>query len=256
MKKFFMFLFFLCCIPLFSQMLHYDSYIDIPTANHTNGLFINTNMNLAIKSESEVGFDPNIGIEYTNGQLNTALKWYNGADFAFDVSYQIIEQNEKRPSIAVGIQELALNKFISPVGSEETYSDESYANRPPEIASFYGVATKDLGENFEITLGLGRGKFVGYGPRSFFPNTDVIFDEEHENWAIGLFGGIKINLNSPFSIILEADGRDGNLALEYKNVLFKGNLYLTKLEHLFSEEDSPSSIRIGLNLSYNLMPLP
>jgi hypothetical protein len=254
-KKFFLFLFFLCSISLFSQMLHYNSYIDIPSANYTDGLFVNTDMNFATKSEDDVGFDPNVGIEYTKGQLNTALKWYNGADFAFDVSYQIIEQAENRPSIAVGIQELTFNKFISPAGSEETYSDESYENRPPEIASFYGVATKDLGKNFEITLGLGRGKFVGYGPRSFFPNTDVIFDEEHEDWAIGIFGGLIINLNSPFNIILEADGRDGNLALEYKNDLFKGNLYLIKLEHLFSEENSPSSIRIGLNLSYNLMPL-
>ena len=255
MKKIFVFLFFLCSISLFSQMLHYNSYIDIPTANHTNGLFINTDMNIPMKSENDVGFDPNIGIEYTKGQLNTALKWYNGADFAFDVSYQIIKENENRPSIVVGIQELALNKFISPVGSEETYTDESYTNRPPEIASFYGVATKALGKNFELTLGLGRGKFVGYGPSSFFPNTDVIFDEEHENWALGLFGGLKINLNSPLNIILEADGRDGNLALEYKNALFKGNLYFTKLEHLLGEESSASSVRIGLNLSYNIMPL-
>jgi len=254
-KKFFMFLFFLCCISLNSQTLHYDSYIDIPTANYTNGFFINTDMNLATKSESEVGFDPNIGIEYTNEQFNMALKWYNEIDFAFDVSYQIIEQDETRPSISIGIQELAFNKFISPAGSEETYADESYENRPPEIASFYGVATKDLGKNFEITLGIGRGKFVGYGPRSFFPNTDVIFNEDHENWVMGLFGGLKINLNSPFNIILEADGRDGNLAFEYENVSFKGILYFTKLEHLFTEEDSPHNIRIGLNLSYNLMPL-
>jgi len=250
-KKFWMLILFFCFLSLNSQMLHYNSYIDIPTANYTDGLFINLDMNFATKSESVVGFDPNIGIEYTYKELNTALKWYNGADFAFDISYQILKQEENRPSIAAGIYELALNKFISPAGSEEVYDDESYLDRPPEIVSLYGVATKNLNEKFEITLGIGRGKFVGYGPRSFVPNTDVLFSENHENWALGLFGGLKMRLNNPISILLEADGRDANLAFEYKTELLKANLYFIKLEQIFADENSANNVRVGLNFSYN-----
>jgi hypothetical protein len=255
MKKIFMLTLFFCVLSLNSQMLHYNSYIDIPSANYTDGLFVNLDGNFPLKSASEVKFDPNFGIEYTYRELNAALKWYNGADFAFDVSYQIQKEEERRPSIAIGIYELSFNKFISPAGSDETYDDEEYAERPPEIVSLYGVATKNLNKKFQFTMGIGRGKFVGYGPRSFVPNTDVLFNENHENWALGLFMGLKMKLNDPMSLIFEADGRDANLALEYKNPLLKGTLYFIKMEQIFAGENSTGSVRMGLNFSYNLTSL-
>jgi hypothetical protein len=236
-------------------MLHYDSYIDIPTANYTDGFFINLDGNYPLKSENEVKFDPNIGIEYTNGQLNTVFKWYDGADFAFDVSYQILKEEKRRPSLALGIYELSFNKFISPVGSDETYSDEYFEERPPEILSFYGVVTKNINSKLEFTMGIGRGKFVGYGPRSYVLNTDVLFNRKHENWALGLFMGVRMRLEKPLSFILEVDGRDANFALEYESPSLKGTLYLVKIEQIIADEDSPYTARFGLNFSYNLSSL-
>jgi hypothetical protein len=255
LKKIFIFTLFFCFLSLNSQMLHYNSYIDIPTANYTDGFFVNLDGNFPLKSVSEVRFDPNLGIEYANRGLNLALKWYDGADFAFDISYRIFEEKETSPSIALGIYELSYNRFISPVGSDETYDDEGYADRPPEVISLYWVASKSVNSVLEFTMGVGRGKFVGYGPRSFIPNTDVLFEEKHENWVLGLFMGAKIKLKEPVSFILEADGRDANFAVEYKSPLLKSTLYLIKLEQFSADSDSPYSVRLGLNFSYNLASL-
>jgi hypothetical protein len=254
-KKLLLVTLFFCFISLNSQILHYNSYIEIPTANFTEGLFVNLDMNFATSSASDIPFDPNIGIEHTYGRLNMVFKWYNGAVFSSDISYQILKEKENKPSLAIGVYELTYYKYISPVGSDEIYEDEYYPDRPPEIASFYGVATKKINKNFELTIGLGRGKFVGYGPRSFFPNTDVVFDEHHQNWALGLFGGIKAKLNNPFGFILEVDGRDANFALEYKTDLLKGNLYLAKIEQLIFDPAHLHCARIGLNFSYKLSSL-
>jgi len=248
MKKFFLVLFFFCFFSLNSQMLHYDSYIDIPSADYTEGFFVNVDGNFPLGSDSEVKFDPNLGLEFTCGELNTALKWYNGADFAFDVSYRLLQEETRRPSIAIGIYEISFDKFISPVGSDKTYDDEDYDDRPPEIVSVYGVATKNINRNLQVNIGAGRGKFVGYGPRSFVPNTDALFDVNHENWALGLFLGARLRVARPVSFILEADGRDANFGLEYKNRSFKGILYLMKIEQFFSDA---GSARLGLNFSYN-----
>jgi hypothetical protein len=236
-------------------MLHYDSYIDIPTANFTEGLFVNVDMNFATSSASDIFFDPNVALEHTYGRLNMVFKWYNRMDFAFDLSYQILKEKEFNPSLAIGVCELTFNKYISPLGYDDIYEDEDYPDRPPEIASLFAVATKNINKNLEFTIGLGRGKFVGYGPRSFVPNTDVIFGDHHENWAVGLFGGMKIKLDNPFSFIFEADGRDVNFAIEYKTDLLKGTLYLAKVEQLTEDPSFLHSARVGLNFSYNLSTL-
>jgi hypothetical protein len=249
MKKFWFTLLFLCFLPLNSQMLHYNSYIDIPSADYTQGFFVNIDGNFSLGSESEVKFDPNFGLEFSYMELNAAFKWYNGADFAFDVSYRVLQEETRRPSIAIGIYEISFDKFISPVGSDETYDDEDYVDRPPEIVSLYGVATKNVSNNLQVNIGVGRGKFVGYGPRSFVPNTDVLFDENHENWALGLFMGVRFRAARPVSFILEADGRDANFGLEYKNHIFRGTVYLMKMEQLFSDGHLA---RVGLNFSYNV----
>jgi hypothetical protein len=252
MKKILVVTVFFCFLSLNSQTLHYDSYIDIPSADFTEGFFINLDGNFPLKSASAVKFDPNFGIEYTYRELNASLKWYNGMDFAFDVSCRLLQEETMRPSIALGIYEISYDKFISPAGSDKTYEDEEYEDRPPEIVSLYGVVTKNINNKFQVTMGVGRGKFVGYGPRSFVPNTDVLFDANHENWALGLFMGMKLTLKRPLSFILEMDGRDANFALEYKSQLLKGTFYLMKMEQFFSDDNSA---RLGLNFSYNLSSL-
>ncbi|MEJ2567327.1 MAG: OmpA family protein [candidate division WOR-3 bacterium] len=232
-----------------------ESYIDIPTANFNQGLYINVNSSYPIKDVADVKFDPNIGIDFTYGDLGAALKWYKGADFALDLSYRILAGNGRFPALAIGFGEIALDKYISPAGSDEVFNDENYTDRAPEIASAYIVGTKKINKNFEITAGLGRGRFIGYGPRSQYVNIDAFSDENHENWAVGLFGGMKFIFMNNLSFIVEEDGRDANFGIGYQNEIFKGTLALNKLELFTADDDSELSPRISLDLSYKIMDI-
>jgi len=230
-----------------------EAYIDMPTANFTQGLYANVSSSYPVKDVDDVKFDPNIGIDFSYNKFGIAVKWYDGVDFAMDLSYQILTENESAPGLAIGICELSNSKYVSPAGSEDVFNDENYTDRPPEIASAYFVGTKKIGGNFEITTGIGRGRFVGYGPRSKHVNIDALSDENHENWVFGLFSGMRVIFPNNLAFIVEGDARDVNIGMEYQNELVKGTLALNKLE-LFGEE-SDLSPRVSLNLSYKLMDM-
>ncbi len=231
-----------------------EAYIDIPTANLDQGFYINVNSSYPVKDVNDVKFDPDIGIDFTYNNFGVALKWYEGTDIALDLSYQIFSGSGNIPSLNVGISEIAVNKYISTAGSDEFFNDESYADRPPEAWSFYVVAGKKLNRLIEVNTGLGRGKFVGYGSLSKYANTDIFTGRQHEVWAFGLFGGLKIFLTNSLSFIAEGDGRDINIGLEYENKLIKGTLALSKLE-TFGDSENDFSPRVGFFLSYGLMDI-
>jgi len=244
---------FIISITTNAYQMKRESYIDIPTASLTQGLYVNVHSSYPIKDVNDVKFDPNIGIDFSYNKFGGALKWYDGADFAIDLSYQILSDSGGSPGLSLGISEISTGKYISTAGSDEVINDENYTDRPPEIASAYIVGTKKISKNFEMTAGIGRGRFIGYGPRSQYVNIDAFSDENHENWAMGLFGGIKVTFPNNLSFIVEEDGRDANIGIEYQNELVKGTLALNKLE-LFGEE-AELSPRVSLNLSYKIMDL-
>jgi len=244
---------FIISITTNAYQMKRESYIDIPTASLTQGLYVNVHSSYPIKDVDDVKFDPNIGIDFSYNKFGGALKWYDGADFAMDLSYQILSDSGGSPGLSLGISEISTSKYVSPAGSEEVINDENYTDRPPEIASAYIVGTKKISKNFEMTAGIGRGRFIGYGPRSQYVNIDAFSDENHENWAMGLFGGIKVTFPNNLSFIVEQDGRDANIGIEYQNELVKGTLALNKLELFGSEHEL--SPRVSLNLSYKIMDL-
>ena len=253
MRSLFFVLIFSVSVATNAFQMKREAYIDMPTANFTQGLYVNVSSSYPVIDVMDVKFDPNIGIDFSYNKFGGALKWYDGTDFAIDLSFQITDGTGEFPAISIGIAEIAIDQYISPAGSEEIFNDEDYTNRPPEIASAYIVGTKKLGKSFELTVGIGRGRFVGYGPRSYVPNTDFFFDEYHENWAAGLFGGTKVTLPNNLAFIVETDGRDANVGIEYQNELVKGTMALNKLE-LFGSEDELSP-RVSLNLSYKITNL-
>ncbi|MCK4526381.1 hypothetical protein KAW18_03350 [candidate division WOR-3 bacterium] len=237
-----------------AQSLRRESYIDIPTAHHKEGVFLNLNGSYPVGSENEVRTDINGGLGVSLNQIDATLKWYSGADFSLDISYQILKQKNNLPSVSVGLDNLTYNQYISPIGHDTvTYADEGYVPRPPEVASAYIAATKTFTESFEMTFGLGRGKYVGYGPRSHLLNFDAFFDEEHENIVFGLFGGLKFSVpgGGP-SFIIETDGRDANLGIQYETGIFKGTLGLLKFEHFIVEEAHTLTPRINGSFSFKV----
>ncbi len=254
MKRLFFVILFIISVTTCASQMKREAYIDIPTANFTQGLYINVNSSYPIKDVDDVKFDPNIGIDLSYKKFGVALKWYDGADFALDLAYQILSESKSAPGLAIGIGELSNSKYVSPAGSEDVFNDENYVDRPPEIASVYLVGTKKLKSNFEMTAGIARGRFVGYGPVSEYFNIDAFSEEKHENWALGLFGGMKVGFSNGLAFLAEADGRDANIGLSYQNELVKGTLALNKLEVFNSAEDNLSP-RVSLDLSYKIMDI-
>lgn len=258
MKKFqyiITYIIFFISIALFSQTTRRESYIDIPSAQFNKGLFVNLNSSFPIGSENEVSTDINTGLEFAISRFDAILNWYSTSDFCLDLSYLLLEQNGMMPSLSLGIDNVTYRQYISPIGhavgdTQNTYSDEGYEPRPPELVSTYLVATRKFSENFEITIGAGRGRFIGYGPRSQNLNFDVFFDEKHENFVFGLFGGIKLAIPNGPSFIIETDGRDANLGIQYGYGIFKGTLSIIKLEQFASAEGSNLTPRINLSLSF------
>ena len=238
-------------LNLNAQVNGRESYVDIPRAHFSEGLFLNIDGSYPIGSEDEVKTDINGGIEISINQFNAVLNWYSGTDFALNLSYLILKQVGMVPSLSLGIDNLTYRKFISPVGHghDSTFSDEEYIPRPPEIASAYLVATRTFNEYFELTAGVGRGRFIGYGPRSHLLNFDVFFDEEHEDYVFGLFGGAKFSVPGGAAFIIETDGRDANIGIQYQTGMFKGTLGLNKLELFTSEEGSGLAPRVSASVS-------
>jgi outer membrane protein OmpA-like peptidoglycan-associated protein len=253
LKRLFFVVLFIISFTICASQMKREAYIDIPTANFTQGLYINVNSSYPVRNVDDVKFDPNIGIDLSYRRFGAALKWYDGADFALDLSYQILKEGISDPGLVIGVSELSNNKYVSSAGSDDVFNDEDYPDRPPEVASVYLVGTKRLNRNFEMTAGIGRGKFVGYGPVSKYLNIDALLDVHHGDWMIGLFGGVKVIFSNSLAFIAEIDGRDANIGLEYQNKSLKGSFAVDKFEHIGDRlELSP---RVNLEFSYRIMNL-
>lgn len=237
-------------LTLISQRLERNSYLDIPSANFDEGLFVNINGNFPLSSALGYGFDPNIGIELSKAGMDIGLNWFAGSDFALNLAYRFYET--KNASIAFGIDNITFSKYISTLGSDTTFIDEIYESRPPEAWSFYLVGTRNIGRRFELTAGLGRGKYVGYGPRSSLPNTDIFYSDKHENFSLGIFFGTKYYIKEWLDLVLEGDGRDINLGVECELGSFQGELSLSKFEGVLFGADEPQSARINGAFSFKL----
>lgn len=227
------------------------NYIDVPTANISNGFFINLSSSYAVGGQTEEKFGGSGSVEYGVAGFLAGLKVYATKTFCLDLAYTVLEESGSYPGLSIGLENITNNKYVSPLDTGDVV-DFLYAPRPPEIASVYLAATKEFGDYFEMTAGLGRGRFVGYGPRSQYLNFDAFTDEKHQNFVFGMFGGMKFNTPVGVSFILETDGRDANAGLRYETGRFKGTLSIDKIEHLFAQpEGMIQSPRFNLSLSVN-----
>ncbi len=245
---------FLIVPNFYAQSCSWRNYIDLPSANITDGFFVNLNSGYALASDVEKNFDVNGSIEYGIAGFIAGIKIYTEKTFCLDLGYQFMDESGGFPSLAIGVENITNNKFVSPLG-DSGMVDEVYASRPPEVASAYLVATKSFGSNFEMTFGLGRGRFVGYGPRSKYLNFDAFSDEKHPDFMFGLFTGMKFSLPVGVSFIIETDGRDANVGLGYESGIWKSTLSLDKFEHLFASDGNPLINAPWVSLSLSINPV-
>ena len=255
---------------LFSQIITSSTLFESPTARFpSERLYWEAGLtsSFALKTYKEIEKHPSdldlFGYASFFQKYLFALKIYTLKEIAIDLSYLVFPERERIPGFALGIRNLSYKRYINPAGGEPPeggFRDENYMGkfrRNPEVLSFYIVTTKAISDKFEINLGLGRGEFVGYGPRSKYLNTDYYLNSYNE-LALGLFGGIKINILPYLSFISEIDGRDLNIGLRIIRQVFSLSFAFTKLEgYIFVKEKERPFYRFtsALTINSNIVPV-
>jgi|GEM_PF-424109 len=236
--------------------------IDIPTANILGSNVVRANTNWFFTfGEDTFPVDGDVSLSFGVANMaEVSAYMLTTKDLAASITFKIVGESEYSPALAAGVQDITANKWVSSVGGgqEVGFSDDvdywTVSGRNPERMSAYLVATKSMGGFGEYTVGLGRGRFVGYGPRSYYFNTDVFFGggREVENRhadAVGLFLGGSVKLFPNFFAVGEFDGRDVNAGFSYGHPYFSVNLALTHLEQL--DEYQSHDVRLAMGISAN-----
>jgi len=181
------------------------------------------------------------------GKGEISLSMFTLNTYVGSFKYLIKKQEGNAPIIFGGIEDISYSTHISTIGmkgktgsiEEKTY--HLYMNgRPWELFSAYIAMQKPFSPMFNIVIGFGRGRFVGYGWRSHIFNTDfLVLGEEyttrsHSWWAFGLFMGGSVKFPFGLEMSVEMDGRDANIGLKYHSTYVTPTLALCKVEYLGS----------------------
>jgi outer membrane protein OmpA-like peptidoglycan-associated protein len=192
-------------------------------------------------------------------KLDFALTAYTFADYALDARYQVAGDGTGRFGLAVGVYDVGLTSYISPVGHDtaNVWPDWKYNqyvpryDRLPERFSAFVVGSIPVTRFVRLHLGLGRGRFVGYDIHSRYFNIDYFFDEYHQ-WAFGLFGGVEVFVTPQVALVAEASGRDMNTGVKVSYRTFSGQVAWTKMEGLLFDEGDRRFGRFEVGLTYQL----
>jgi Tfp pilus assembly protein PilF len=255
---------------LISYLAGTSGFVNIPTASQYDvpGLFgVGFAYSLTMISDDP---DPTDAIEPDPSDYNMflryglmgrgeiALSMYTTNTYALSFNYTIIKEGTG-PALFFGIDNITYAKYVSSLGSGDSvgfleevgYTTES-GGRPPEMLSAYLGIQKTFGKIFNVVLGLGRGRFVGYGERSHIFNTDLFVlgadytTEEHSAWAFGLFFGASLRFPFGLELMAEMDGRDASVGVKYHNKYVTPVFAITKVEQF--GDRSPFSPRIAMGI--------
>jgi hypothetical protein len=245
-------------VPAASAEFTYSGgLIDIPEATPPRETYVS----FAPSGSFALGDDPHSFVSDLNVSLSVAgrgeisLSVYTIENYSLNTRLTVLPGNETTPAVAVGMDNITYREWTSSVGDGSSVGfqdDLGYAEkRPREAFSFFVVATKTV-ENlplpFRATAGIGRGKYVGKGPLSQYTNSDIFFDSDN-TLAVGLFGGIAVNLAPSVSAMLEYDGRDANIGLQYDHGHVSLKLAFTHVEQLRSSGEIGPRVALGLALN-------
>ncbi len=247
---------------LIFQIFRPTSLLELPTANLPSDplywqIGISTSFSLASK------YDPHVTDFDLNGMVSFNGKWFVGLniftlnEISFDLGTILIPESPASPfGVSIGLRNVTWKKYISSVGGDPEEGggftdDNSYILRSPEMFSFYGVITRHLNSSLILHLGIGRGEFIGYGPRSKYLNTDNFLNTPHEYFTFGLFGALEFHLTPSLHLVFEADGRDLNTGFFIDVEKFRFVFEAQKLEHFFFNGYPGFQPRINMGISLN-----
>jgi len=177
--------------------------------------------------------------------LEVALTAYTPRDYVLGLTYQLVSgrfdrvgllklfhvldpwktrqavETAQHLSLAFGVYDVGTHGHVSPIGRDTVaWSDwQYYSNdgskyiRPLENLSAFVVTSIPITGSARVSVGLGRGRFVGYDGINDYLNTDVFFDDYHQ-WTFGLFGGFELYVTPEIALCVEANSRDANAGIK------------------------------------------
>jgi outer membrane protein OmpA-like peptidoglycan-associated protein len=250
-------------VPLLADFKRTSGLIDIPTAR------IIPHLGYRIGADLTFQLGPGEYDQVVEENLHMSLGLWDFLELYFDVN-TIIENwtvaggfchrvyGSDRFALAWGIHSLSTLPDISEIGQTEPYTwydDRLYRqgdyDKPYERFSGFIVSTYALSDKVDVSLGVGRGRYVGYGDVSKYFNSNL-YHERGGDWGIGLFGGVEYKLTDRTSFMIEGDGRDINAGVLFQPLPWEFGIGLTKMEYFFDwNEYKP---RVVLSLSYKKIP--
>lgn len=189
--------------------------------------------------------------------LDFAVTAYTFSDYVLEVKYQLLGGEPDRFGLAAGVYDVGFNSYVTPIGHglDAAWPDWKYDeylpryDRPTERFSAYAVTSIPVTKSARLTLGLGRGRFVGNDTRSKYLNSDICFDEYHQ-WAFGLFGGLEVYVHPNVALVAEACGREVNSGVKVRLGPVRAAVAWTKMEGLVFGKGDDRFGRLDINVSY------
>lgn len=245
---------------LLSSVAHSDlnrttGLIDIPIAGVLPHGVVRSGVSISFSEDSperEENFNLSLGLF---NRIEISLDVLSRKAVEGNLVCKVLEEGVVRPAAAIGIWDITRKEHVSDPGFDSNaYADElAYGeNRPRELLSGFCVLSKSIVPRVRLHMGLGRGKFVGWGPRSKHFHLG-----NQPNSAVGLFAGLDAEVLPGLQLVGELDGRDGSLGIGYLSRWFQVNLAITKLEHFIfnSSEHSPRLV-VGTSVQFPLVRKP
>ncbi len=234
-------------------------FIDAPTAFtlNPNTLNITFNGSVAIPGgdleSHSVDFDYlNLKYSFIPG-LELALSCYTLKNYSLHAKYAFVRLENFY--FTLGIDDITYKKNVSPVGdgtdSTGMWDDDfAYGRKPAELGSVYLAFTSKILNLGYLNLGLGRGRFIGYGPRSKLFHIQL--PDTLGNFDFGIFFSYYYKYFDMLETGFEFDGRDFNVGLIYHLPVFPVDIgiAMVKLEH-FIDFVRTWNPRFAFGISYN-----
>jgi outer membrane protein OmpA-like peptidoglycan-associated protein len=250
----------LLCLPLYAEFNRTTRMIDVPTADilpHM-GFRLGLDGSLALGSgtrndDADWNFHSSLGL-FDAVELYADIYTFENFTMAFGFSHRFFQTD--KISIAWGIHQISYAKDISEIGHGDStgwYDDLTYYrgdyDKPFELGSAYLVSSYEVTKSVKTTIGLGRGRYCGYGTHSQYFNSNFYHDQGGD-WGIGLIAGIELQITKDLSFMLEGDSRDLNTGLKFKKTPIEIGIAWTKFEFAFWPDGGEFDPRIAASISY------
>jgi len=214
--------------------------------------------------------------------LEVGLTAYTPKDYVIGATYQLVNgrplrvgllqllhmldpwnsrlrwEEARQTSLAVGVYDVGIHSYVSPIGNgrDAAWPDWRYYDstgkyiRTCENFSAFMVASVPITGLARLTLGLGRGRFVGYDGPNECLNTDIFFRDYHQ-WAVGVFGGFELYLTPQVALCAEADSRDANAGVKGLFGPVSVLVAVCKVEGLVASTDRFGRLAVDLSWQFD-----